>query len=71
VDEVGPFELQGKGWAPALQKLLKLSEKVLILVVREALLKKVIQHWKLDPKAILLAGNNRSEDFKEEILREI
>lgn len=37
VDEIGPLELKGKGWAKEVAELLQESNAVLILVVRQAL----------------------------------
>jgi iron complex transport system ATP-binding protein len=43
VDEVGPLELKGKGVWPALEDILMIPEQDLLLVVRESILKDVIQ----------------------------
>ncbi len=41
IDEFGPLELAGGGWAEAVKKLLQESDAKLILVVREQLLEQV------------------------------
>ena len=48
IDEVGPFELEGKGWTPAIKSLLKTIEKPMIWVVRESLTEDIIAHFKID-----------------------
>lgn len=45
VDEVGPMELSGGGWAEALDRLAADSRAVLLLVVRESVLEAVVARW--------------------------
>ena len=53
IDEIGPFELKGKGWAKVIKSILKmLPEKIMIWVVRESLLNEVIDHFKILPLKI-------------------
>ena len=53
IDEIGPFELQGKGWAKAIESILKgLPELIMIWVVRESLLNEVTAHFKIKPLKI-------------------
>jgi nucleoside-triphosphatase len=49
IDEVGPLELQGKGLAPALEKILPAIPPHLnvVLVIREKLLEEVLRHYNL------------------------
>lgn len=49
IDEIGPWELEGGGWAPELELLLKERKKVILLVVRKELLEKACARWKLAP----------------------
>jgi nucleoside-triphosphatase THEP1 len=49
LDEIGPLELAGGGWAPALLPLLESYDGTLLLVVRPDILQKVLQHWKIQP----------------------
>jgi len=49
IDELGPWELDGGGWAPELNLLLNEERKVLLLVVRKELLEKVCARWALSP----------------------
>ncbi len=53
VDEIGPFELDGKIWADSLTRLLDRQCCSLLLVVREQLIAQVIQKWKLNDPVII------------------
>ena len=53
VDEIGPFELDGKIWANSLTRLLDRQCCALLLVVREQLITEVIQKWKLNDPVII------------------
>ena len=45
IDEVGPFELSGGGWADALDALAATSSGAMLLVVREAVVDAVRSRW--------------------------
>lgn len=47
VDEAGFLELEGKGWAPAMERLLVRSRAVLVISVRDYLLRQVRDKWDL------------------------
>ena len=50
IDEIGPLEIEGKGYEPALSKILLEYEKFngnILLVVRKELLEKVKTHYNL------------------------
>jgi nucleoside-triphosphatase THEP1 len=50
IDEVGPFELKGKGWANSIRKILdKLPDKTMIWVIRKHLLDDVYAHFNIQP----------------------
>ncbi len=61
VDEIGFLELEGGGWAPALERLLVEPARPLVLVVRDYLLEKVLARWGLVPAAVLQAGKTSPE----------
>jgi iron complex transport system ATP-binding protein len=48
IDEVGPFELEGKGWNKAVSRLVDRPDVILLLVVRKSLVGEVVRHWGLD-----------------------
>ncbi|WP_078683617.1 nucleoside-triphosphatase [Desulfobaculum bizertense] len=51
VDEIGPLEMQGKGFAPLLPPVLELPV-LHVWVVRSALVDAVAAHWDLSPHVI-------------------
>lgn len=68
VDEVGPLEISGKGWAPRLGELLELSGKIQIWVVRDSLLEEVPMKWGFKPRLIVSTQDPRAlELLKREI----
>jgi nucleoside-triphosphatase THEP1 len=54
VDEVGPWELAGSGWAERLDELVR-QPVTLLLVVRHACLFDVTSRWALEPAAVVEA----------------
>jgi nucleoside-triphosphatase THEP1 len=54
VDELGPLELAGRGWARAFRSLLSHPPENLIVVVRESLVKDVREAFSLPETAVLL-----------------
>lgn len=66
VDEVGPFELRGKGWAPSLV-LIARSEKPQIWTVRPQLVEQVSERWGFKPAFVFSA----LEDSPDQVFREI
>ncbi|MBI3549183.1 MAG: DUF2478 domain-containing protein [Elusimicrobia bacterium] len=51
IDEVGPLELQGGGWAPELERIARERRKPTVLVVRESLVEAVRERFGLRPAA--------------------
>jgi nucleoside-triphosphatase THEP1 len=48
IDEVGPLEMKGLGWAPALEDICSGYDSTLLLVVRRELVEPVIRQWNLE-----------------------
>lgn len=66
VDEIGPLELEGKGYEPAFREIIasKLArDMTLIIVVRNHLVDRVITHFDLN-RAIIIDDLNRIEERK-------
>jgi nucleoside-triphosphatase THEP1 len=58
VDEVGPFELRGGVWAQKLDEMTFRLPRPLLWVVREALVKEVIEKWQFpDPQVLTIPLN--------------
>jgi len=56
IDELGPLELAGQGWSPAMDRLLHRPPRALVLTVRPALVEAVLQRWNLAPRLSWRAG---------------
>jgi nucleoside-triphosphatase len=53
MDEIGPLELEGKGFSETLKKILR-AENIqnLVLVVRSSMLEKIMEYFKLAEKTV-------------------
>ncbi len=47
IDEIGPFELQGRGWRKAIDKLIKEINKPMVWVCRKSILEELVKEFKL------------------------
>lgn len=61
VDEVGPLELRGQGWAEELAALAAAPPGRLLLVIRPQLVEGVLARWNLRPAAVWTAGEASPE----------
>jgi nucleoside-triphosphatase THEP1 len=55
IDEVGPMELEGKGWAPTLDTLAQNSSITQLWIVRQQILNEVSEKWKIPEDQIFTA----------------
>lgn len=67
VDEVGPFELQGGGWAAALDDLLQNPPRVLICTARPSIVKSLATKWNILP----IVYNDLSSYKMDELYKEL
>lgn len=67
LDEIGPFDLQGKLWSSGLYKLRNSYSGILILSVRNKLVQEVIQHWNLYHAEIIHPDRIKATDLVERI----
>jgi nucleoside-triphosphatase THEP1 len=67
IDEVGPVELKGKGWANEIEKLVHQKSVLQLWVVRSHLLKRVFRQWKIGDILIVDVGGDTIEDAIEAI----
>jgi nucleoside-triphosphatase THEP1 len=56
VDEIGPFELEGKIWADSLTRLLAGFPCPVLMVIRQKLVAQAIQKWRLQQAVIIDIG---------------
>jgi nucleoside-triphosphatase THEP1 len=69
IDEIGPWELEGGGWAESLNKLVALSRYNMIWVVRKEILDDVIKKWKLNNPVIIDVSQTTFIIAKETIIK--
>jgi nucleoside-triphosphatase THEP1 len=69
VDEVGPYELSGKGWAPALNILAK-SPRPQIWAVRPELIADVQSSWAFTPSAVFPVLHQKADDIFQKICKQ-
>jgi nucleoside-triphosphatase len=65
IDEIGPLELQGKGWAGSVMSLLECGFSKQIWVVRRSLVQQVIQKFGLVRAVVLDIESNTLEQAVE------
>lgn len=63
VDEVGPLELRGEGWAPELDRLAAERRKPMLWVVRSSAVDDVRRRWGLDVATVWEAGRSNAEQI--------
>ncbi|MBT4397845.1 MAG: hypothetical protein HOD37_00090, partial [Bacteroidetes bacterium] len=67
IDEVGPLEMQNKGWANELKLLAGHSRIVQIWSVRDQLVQKVTRKWPLNKYEILSVNSLSPQQLADEI----
>jgi nucleoside-triphosphatase THEP1 len=68
LDEVGPLEFDGKGWAGGLERLLETYHGSLLLVVRPNLLGRLTARWPLSPVRTWDVRETDRESLTRELL---
>jgi nucleoside-triphosphatase len=69
IDEIGPWELEGRGWAECLNKLTELPQYKMIWIVRKEILEVVIKKWNLQNPAIIDISQTTFGVAKEIIIK--
>jgi len=67
MDEIGPLELKGGGWAEALNKLLTSRHQSILLVIRPALVDSCVNKWNLSQPRVLDVEKHSQEEIIEKI----
>ena len=67
IDEVGKLELQGKGWAQALEGIMEANSLPVVLTVRAGFVDEVIQALGIDTPLIYSISNNNSLQVAKKI----
>lgn len=68
IDEVGPLEMKGKGWASALEKLIEGYTGTLILIVRDSLTEDIFNKFQFTPKEVWNIKQTQLEDAMKYLL---
>jgi nucleoside-triphosphatase THEP1 len=68
LDEIGPWEISGNGWADSIPAVLMKKIPVRIFVVREPLMEAVCQKWNLTDPFVIAASETSAESLKERVL---
>jgi nucleoside-triphosphatase THEP1 len=69
IDEIGTFELQGKGWFNAIQKRIKSSPNIpMIWVVRSNLLQEVLEYFNIQNFEIIFSNKGKIAFWAKNIL---
>jgi nucleoside-triphosphatase THEP1 len=66
IDEVGPLEMNGKGWAPAIEQILKNTTIPMIWTVRSSLAGKIARRWNTGKVTII---DVNEKDMESKVLR--
>lgn len=70
VDEIGPFELKGKGWAKSINSILeKLPGMIMVWAVRKSLLNDVALHFNIQPLQVYHVEENCAENVAGYIIQ--
>jgi nucleoside-triphosphatase len=69
VDEVGPLELAGGGWADALDELVRDRAQPVLLVVRSSIVDEVARRWGSADAVVWDAAHTPADEIVEAIVR--
>jgi nucleoside-triphosphatase THEP1 len=68
IDEIGPVELKGRGWAEEIEALVNAGGVMQCWVVRRQLLKRVIRQWNIGDVMVLDVKEDEPEQSAGEII---
>jgi nucleoside-triphosphatase THEP1 len=69
IDEAGPLELGGNGWATSLGQIVDNLSCPLLLVVRDSLIEKVKERWKFLPEHVWEINRENKKEILEDMLK--
>ncbi len=67
VDEIGPMELDGRGWGPCLDELSQDHEGLQLWVTRNRILERVKQRWNIPEERVLPMENRLLEEHLKQL----
>jgi len=68
IDEIGPVELKGRGWADEIEALVNTGGMMQLWVVRRPLLKNVIRQWSIGDVLVLDVTEDEPDKSAEEVI---
>ncbi len=68
IDEAGPLEMRGEGWAGRLSQLLEINEWQIMIVVRKSLVNEMVRKFGIKDAAILEVGSIDCGKVVDEIM---
>ena len=71
IDELGPMEINNKGWAPAIEKVVKQNAVAQLWVVRKKLVNPVMRKWNIGNVIVFELGTDSAEFIAETIQRNL
>lgn len=71
IDEIGPLEMKGQGWAFSIDLLLERPDLTHLWVVRQSLVEEVISKWGLHDVTVLEARNQTVDDAVKLMVKSI
>jgi nucleoside-triphosphatase THEP1 len=71
IDEVGPWEVDNKGWASSINNLLLNSKTPMIWIVRESLVEEVLENWNLQKHIIFNVNDQNIELLMNDLSKSI
>lgn len=71
IDEIGPFEIAGKGWAKSLDQILQVTDLPLLISVRQSLLEQVVKYFQLEVKEVFEVPGSTIDYASECVLASI
>ncbi len=69
IDELGPFELKGKGWSGSVENLLKCPEYKVVCLVRKKLVYDILRRFGITDAVIFDIADDTVDDFIYEIVK--
>ncbi len=67
IDELGPMEINDRGWAPAIEKVVESNSSAQFWVVREKLIKPMIRKWNVGDIILFDLEEDTAEDIAKAI----
>ena len=71
IDEIGPLEMKGQGWALAIDKLMDVPGQTHIWIIRKTLVEQAIQKWGLMGVQVFDVGRDTVEDVLDVVIHNI